>query len=129
MRRVATAKLIVKLTSISVALSFSPVVTAAERASQDVPGFESDNQPIPEASCLACYGETLQQNGLDLRTRGSALKGGVSRPAVQSGSEKESLFFERFLSGSILVCYSTPARKAGSRTIWSCLNSAGSATI
>ena len=56
-----------------------------------------------EANCLACHGETLQQNGLDLRTRGSVLKGAGSGSAVRPGSADESLLFEKVLSGSMPV--------------------------
>ena len=60
--------------------------TAREEASQEIARFESDILPIFEAKCLACHGEKLQQNGLDLRTRESVLKGGESGPAVEPGS-------------------------------------------
>ena len=40
-------------------------------------------------------GRSCQQNGLDLRTRESVLKGGESGPAVEPGSVGESLLYEK----------------------------------
>ena len=77
------------------------VVSGAEEGPQVVPRFESDVLPIFEAKCLACHGEKLQQNGLDLRTRESVLKGGESGPAVEPGSVGESLLYEKVKSGSM----------------------------
>ena len=75
--------------------------TAREEASQEIARFESDILPIFEAKCLACHGEKLQQNGLDLRTLESVLKGGESGPAVEPGSVGESLLYEKVKSGSM----------------------------
>ena len=74
---------------------------AVEKATQEGPRFESDIRPILAANCLACHGETLQQNGLDLRTQESVLKGGEAGPAVQPGSAKESLLYEKVETGSM----------------------------
>ena len=77
------------------------VVSGAEEGRQVVPRFEPDVLPIFEANCLACHGEKLQQNRLDLRTRESVLKGGESGPAVEPGSVGESLLYEKVKSGSM----------------------------
>ena len=74
---------------------------AVDEASQKVPRFESDIWPIFEANCLVCHGDKLQQNGLDLRTRKSVLKGGEAGPAVQPGSAGESLLYEKVETGSM----------------------------
>ncbi len=77
------------------------VSTAQEEASQRIPRFESDILPIFEAKCLACHGEKLQQNGLDLRTQESVVKGGESGPSVEPGEPKESLLYEKVETGSM----------------------------
>ena len=103
MRLDSTGKLIFPYAFISIALFFGSVSAAVEKAGQEVLRFESDIRPIFEANCLACHGETLQQNGLDLRTRESVFKGGESGPAIRPGSAKESLLFEKVLSGSMPI--------------------------
>ena len=76
-------------------------LTARQEAAQPIPRFESDVLPIFEQGCLACHGEKLQQNGLDLRTRESVLRGGESGPAVQPGSATESLLYAKVADGSM----------------------------
>lgn len=45
--------------------------------------------------CFACHGAEKPQGGLDLTSREALLKGGVSGPAVQPGSGKASLLYQR----------------------------------
>ena len=45
--------------------------------------------------CLLCHGRRRQEGGLDLRTRASALKGGVSGPAIVPGDPDASLVIRR----------------------------------
>ena len=45
--------------------------------------------------CLLCHGRRRQEGGLDLRTRASALKGGVSGPAIVPGNPDASLMIQR----------------------------------
>ena len=75
--------------------------SALDEARHEVPRFESDVLPIFQANCLVCHGENLQQNGLDLRTRDSVLKGGESGPAIVPGSAAGSLIFEKVSSGEM----------------------------
>src|SRR5207244_7540425 len=73
-------------------------------AAQDrlkVPHFESEVLPIFQENCLVCHGETMKQKGLDLRTRQTALKGGESGPAIVQGAAKDSLLFQKILSGGL----------------------------
>jgi len=72
--------------------------------SQDIrgfPRFENEILPLFETKCLACHGEALRQNGLDLRTRDSLLKGGESGPAVIPGSARTSLLYKKVHSGTM----------------------------
>ena len=59
---------------------------------------ERDVLPIFQMRCVTCHGKRRQEGGLDLRTRASRLKGGVSGPAVIPGQPDESLLLERVLS-------------------------------
>ena len=45
--------------------------------------------------CLLCHGRRRQEGGLDLRTRASALKGGVTGPAIVPGDPDGSLMIKR----------------------------------
>ncbi len=53
---------------------------------------------ILNVKCLLCHGRRNQEGGLDLRTRGSLLKGGNSGPAIIPGKPDESLLIKRVLS-------------------------------
>ena len=48
--------------------------------------------------CLLCHGRRRQEGGLDLRTRESALKGGMSGPAFVPGDPDASLMIRRILA-------------------------------
>lgn len=48
--------------------------------------------------CLLCHGRRRQEGGLDLRTRETALKGGVSGPAIVPGSPDQSLLIRRIVA-------------------------------
>ena len=45
--------------------------------------------------CVLCHGRRRQEGGLDLRTRESALRGGVSGPAIVPGDPDSSLLIRR----------------------------------
>jgi hypothetical protein len=45
--------------------------------------------------CLLCHGRRHQEGGLDIRTRDSLLRGGVSGPAIVPGKPEESLLIKR----------------------------------
>src|SRR3954453_17248553 len=60
--------------------------------------FSADIRPIFEASCWKCHGSAVQLSKLDLRTRESALKGGVRGAAIVPGKAVESRLY-RVVSG------------------------------
>ena len=66
-----------------------------------LPRFESHILPVFEANCLVCHGESLQQNGLDLRTRDATLKGGETGAAIAPGNPDESLLLQKVSSGEM----------------------------
>ena len=60
--------------------------------------FAADVQPILEQRCLSCHGET-KQSSLDLRSRETALAGGVKGVDLVPGSAEQSRLF-RLISGT-----------------------------
>ncbi len=56
---------------------------------------QHDIQPIMLLRCTVCHGNRRQEGGLDLRTKASMLKGGVSGPAIILGKPEESLIIKR----------------------------------
>src|SRR5215472_9228103 len=55
--------------------------------------FATDIRPIFEASCWKCHGGTVQLSKLDLRTRDTALQGGVRGAAIVPGKAAESRLY------------------------------------
>ncbi|MBI4472454.1 MAG: DUF1549 domain-containing protein, partial [Acidobacteria bacterium] len=60
--------------------------------------FTRDVQPILQANCWKCHGQTLQRSKLDLRTRETALKGGERGAAIVPGSADQSRLY-RLIAG------------------------------
>src|SRR5437762_7061195 len=56
--------------------------------------FDRQIKPILEKRCLGCHGVGNKLSGLDLRTRESALKGGLKGAAFSQGSADNSLLFK-----------------------------------
>ena len=50
--------------------------------------FAADIQPMLEAKCLGCHGETLKLSKLDLRTRESAHRRRRARPGARAGQRR-----------------------------------------
>ena len=82
---------------------FGSLSWAQGERSEKFQRFESDILPLFQANCLVCHGANLRQNGLDLRTRDSVLRGGETGPAIVPGSAAESLLFEKVSSGVMPV--------------------------
>lgn len=53
--------------------------------------FRAQVRPILQASCVPCHGGGQPSGGLSLTSRATALKGGVSGPALVPGKAKSSL--------------------------------------
>ena len=68
----------------------TPVVATTEV----VAGHETVTT-ILNVKCLLCHGRRNQEGGLDMQSRASLLKGGVSGPAVVPGKPDESLLIQR----------------------------------
>ena len=66
----------------------APGISAAASSS-----LADDALAILEQNCLACHG-SAQMSGLDLRERGTLLKGGTRGPAVAPGNAAESLLYQ-----------------------------------
>ncbi len=56
---------------------------------------QRDVIPLMLLHCTACHGQRIQEAGLDLRSKGTMLKGGKSGPAIVPGKPDESLIVQR----------------------------------
>ncbi|HYI94930.1 MAG TPA: PSD1 and planctomycete cytochrome C domain-containing protein [Bryobacteraceae bacterium] len=75
------------------------ILTAGAVSAQTPVSFSKDIQPIFEASCWKCHGQTIQLSKLDLRTRQGALTGGIHGPSLVPGNPDSSRLF-RMVSGA-----------------------------
>lgn len=64
----------------------------------DAAFFTQQVQPILQQRCLGCHGEKTQLSKLDLRSRASALRGGVRGAALTPGKSATSLLIQ-YISG------------------------------
>src|ERR1051326_3063846 len=75
------------------------LVVAASMGAADRPvSFSSEIRPVFENSCVKCHGASVQLSKLDLRTRESALKGGVRRASIIPGKAEDSRLY-RLVAG------------------------------
>ena len=58
-------------------------------------GLPEDAHELLAKRCLACHGAKKPQAGLDLTSRESLLRGGISGPAVAPGAGEASLLYQR----------------------------------
>ena len=77
------------------------VVASGAPAVGDAPIFEQDVQPILSAYCLTCHGKSSPEQGVDLRTARTVLRGGFNGPVVQRGSPEESLLYQKLVQGKM----------------------------
>ncbi len=75
-------------------LASGAFATGADEA-PDVPRFERDVVPILKAYCWKCHGGEARVAELDARTLPLLLRGGKNGAAVQRGSSKDSLLFQK----------------------------------
>ena len=80
---------------IAAALTVPRVIAGAS------PQFERDVRPLLEKHCSGCHGGSSPQASLDVRTRSSLIKGGLSGPAIVPGSAERSPLFQRVESGKM----------------------------
>ena len=69
-------------------------------ASADKVSFSQDVEPILRQHCLICHGEALQQSGLRLDRRESAMRGGNSGTVVEPGDPAASALIKRLEGAS-----------------------------
>ena len=62
-------------------------------AAQPQVDFATHIRPVLEAKCLGCHGDALKLSRLDLRTRESAIDGGVHGPALVPGQADKSRMY------------------------------------
>ena len=71
------------------------IVASGAPADGDAPIFEKDVQPILSAYCLTCHGKSSPEQGVDLRTARTVLRGGFNGPVVEKGSPEKSLLYQK----------------------------------
>src|SRR5262249_55197468 len=67
----------------------------ADKGQPDLAVPQHDVIPILLRRCTACHGRTQRENGLDLRTKASMLRGGKSGPAIVPGKPDASLLLKK----------------------------------
>ena len=67
----------------------------------DAPIFEKDVQPILSSYCLTCHGKSSPEQGVDLRSARTVLRGGFNGPVVKRGSAGESLLYQKISQGKM----------------------------
>ena len=76
-------------------------VTSGAATTEDVPIFEKDVQPVLSTYCLTCHGKSSPEQGVDLRTARTVLRGGFNGPVVGRGSPDESLLYQKLSQGKM----------------------------
>ena len=67
-------------------------VAAASCADQDL--FSGSVWPLLQKNCLPCHNSAQKRSDLDLSTRATLLKGGMTGPAVVPGHPEDSLLYK-----------------------------------
>ena len=75
--------------------------TSGAATGEDVPIFEKDVQSILSTYCLTCHGKSSPEQGVDLRTARTVLRGGFNGPVVKRGSPDESLLYQKLSQGKM----------------------------
>ena len=75
--------------------------TSGAATAEDVPIFEKDVQSILSTYCLTCHGKSSPEQGVDLRTARTVLRGGFNGPVVKRGSPDESLLYQKLSQGKM----------------------------
>ena len=76
-------------------------VAGAAPITDRVPVFEQDILPIFSTYCFTCHGKSSPEQGLDLRTARSVLRGGFNGPVVQKGSPEDSRLYHKLSQGKM----------------------------
>jgi hypothetical protein len=76
----------------------APQAQAPAATGQLPVSFTTDIRPVLEANCFGCHGEKLKLSRLDLRTRESAIEGGVHGPSLVPGQAEKSRLY-RLVAG------------------------------
>ena len=84
--------------AVAAALTSGAHIQALPQATSPATSFAVDIQPVFAEKCLSCHGEQLRLSGFDLRTRETAVGGGVHGAALVPGNAEQSRLF-RMVSG------------------------------
>jgi hypothetical protein len=101
--RLTCRGLILLCLSVSVLLLsvLTSTVASAAVADSAAPTFRGDVLPLLEKRCIACHGQEKPQQGLNLTAAATILTGGISGPAFQIGSSRNSLLLTKLVSGTM----------------------------
>lgn len=77
------------------------LVAASELEDGSGPVFEKEVQPILSMYCLTCHGKSSPEQGLDLRSARSLLRGGFNGPVVRKGRPDESKLYLKVSQGKM----------------------------
>lgn len=97
MRQVVQA-VVLSGTLAAAAVTMSGARVAAQSPAPASVTFVRDIQPILEGQCLSCHGDAMQMGKLDLRTRETALAGGVHGTVLVPGNAEQSKLY-RMVAG------------------------------
>jgi Protein of unknown function (DUF1553)/Protein of unknown function (DUF1549)/Planctomycete cytochrome C len=84
---------LVVVTAVLVAVSVPDAQAPAPRAAERPVDFAAEVRPVLEAKCFGCHGDKLKLSRLDLRTRESAIDGGVHGPSIVPGQAEQSRMY------------------------------------
>ncbi len=100
------AAFVVRATAVTICLMgclvLPPVCGVTPAMAEDVPpaaSFESQVQPVLNAKCVRCHGDTKQTAGLSVASGAALFRGGESGPVVSPGRPDESSLFEMVRDG------------------------------
>lgn len=86
---------------VSAGLLIASVGLCGPLAAEGISVFEDDVQPILSAYCLTCHGKSSPEQGVDLRSARSVLRGGFNGPVIEAGAPEESKLYLKVSQGEM----------------------------
>ncbi len=77
------------------------MAAGAAPTADGVPVFEKDVLPIFSTYCFTCHGKSSPEQGVDLRTARSVLRGGFNGEVVKKGSPEDSRLYQKVSQGKM----------------------------
>jgi len=76
-------------------------VTVASPSDEGPPVFEKDVLPILSTYCFTCHAQSSPEQGVDLRSARSVLRGGFNGAVIKKGSPQDSRLYQKVLQGKM----------------------------